>query len=242
MRSVLEFISSKESGVGTQEIQDEFKEMSLQEIVAEINRLHADSLIDLFRTKSGIFYRRNTEPQTFSSTEEKIVYLLVKESGVEGIWIKDIRMKSGLHQNLVTKLLKTLEQRVLIKSVKSIKQNRKVYMLYDAVPSEDLGDGPWFTQDAELDTGFVDAIKTVIYEWVLSITASEGLPPFETLPELSDAHSFLMRAGISSVPLTQDDVKRILDILVYERKLLRLSQKYTIRKGAAGYSSEECVL
>ncbi|OAG30032.1 DNA-directed RNA polymerase III subunit RPC6 [Nematocida sp. ERTm5] len=230
MFSILDFISSKDSGVTTQEIQNEFKDMSLQDIVVEINNLHTDSLIDVFKTKGGIVYRRNTEPQSFSTPEEKIIYLLIKEVGVEGIWIKDIRTKSGLHQNLVTKLLKTLEQRLLIKSVKSIKQNRKVYMLYDAVPSEDLGDGPWFTQDAELDTGFVDAIKNVAYEWILNSTRSDELPPFESLPEVKHVHAFLLRAEISSVILTLDDVKRILDILVYERKLIQLDQKYFLNK------------
>lgn len=230
MHSILDFISSKESGVSTQDIQDEFKEMTLQEIVSEVNALHADSLIDVFRTKGGIFYRRNCEPQSFSTAEEKIVYLLVKEAGVEGIWIKDIRVKSGLHQNLVTKLLKTLEQRLLIKSVKSIKQNRKVYMLYDAVPSDELGDGPWFTQDAELDTGFVDAIKSVAFEWILKSTEGPILPEFSDLPDLKGVHAFLLRAEISSVMLSLDDVKRILNILVYERKLIELDQKYFIRK------------
>ncbi|KAI5191112.1 DNA-directed RNA polymerase III subunit RPC6 [Nematocida minor] len=230
MRSILDFISSKESGVSTQEIQDEFKEMTLQEIVSELNNLHTDSLVDVFRTKSGIFYRRNREPQSFSTAEEKIIYLLVKEAGVEGVWIKDIRVKSGLHQNLVTKLLKTLEQRLLIKSVKSIKQNRKVYMLYDAVPSDELGDGPWFTPDAELDTGFVDAIKSVAYEWILNSTAGSGLPAFDALPDLKHVHAFLLRAEISSVMLSLEDVKRILDILIYERKIIELDQKYYIRK------------
>lgn len=230
MGSILDFISSKESGVSTQDIQEEFKEMTLQEIVSEINALHTDSFIDVFRTKGGIFYRRNSEPQSFSTPEEKIIYLLIKDSGVEGIWIKDIRAKSGIHQNLVTKLLKTLEQRMLIKSVKSVKQNRKVYMLYDTVPSDELGDGPWFTQDAELDTGFVDAIKNVAFEWILKTTEGVNIPEFEDLPDIKSVHGFLLRAEISSVMLSLEDVKRILDILVYERKILELGKKYYIKK------------
>ncbi|KFG25648.1 uncharacterized protein NESG_01626 [Nematocida ausubeli] len=229
MQGILEFIASRESGVTTQEIQQEFKDMSLQDIVVEINALHADSLIDLFKTKSGIVYRRNTEPQSFSAPEEKIIYLLIKESGVDGIWIKDIRSKSGLHQNLVTKILKTLEQRVLIKAVKSIKQNRKVYMLYDAVPSDDLGDGPWFTQDAELDVGFVEAIKGVAHEWIVN-SIGRDMPAYEDLPGIKEVHAFLMRAEISSVHLSLEDVKRILDILVYERKIIQLDQRFYIVK------------
>ncbi|KAI5180237.1 DNA-directed RNA polymerase III subunit RPC6 [Nematocida sp. AWRm80] len=226
MHSILSFISEKDSGVSTQEIQQEFKELSLQEIANELNRLHKESLVDVFKTKTGIFYRKNSESNMFTDGEEKIIFLLVKEAGSEGIWIKDIKTRSGLHQNLVTKILKTLEQRMIIKSVKSIKQNRKVYMLYDAVPAADLGDGPWFTQDAELDIGFVDALKTVIYEWLLSERPPTGLPLYESLQNTHEVYEFICRSGISSVALTVEDVKRILDILVHEKKILHLNNKY----------------
>ncbi|OAG31223.1 DNA-directed RNA polymerase III subunit RPC6 [Nematocida displodere] len=225
MQTILSFISSKETGVSTEEIQKEFASTSLQEIAQELNTLSKDGLLDIFRTKTGIFYRRNRETHKFTSSEEKIVYLLIKESTSEGIWIKDLKTKSGLHQNLITKVIKALEQRMIIKSVKSVMHNRKVYMLYEEVPSENLGDGPWFTPEADLDTGFVEAIKSVVCEWV-SAPENGKIPSFTTLPECKDVHQFIIRSGISSVPLTASDVSRILDILVYERKLIKLTTRY----------------
>ncbi|KAI5187448.1 DNA-directed RNA polymerase III subunit RPC6 [Nematocida homosporus] len=226
MTSILAFIANSKEGVSTQDIEKAFPSLSLSSIVAELNRLSKEGQVDIFRTKSGIFYRHNQEEHKFATGEEKILYLLVKESGSDGIWIKDIKTKSGLHQNLITKILRSLEQRLLIKAVKSIKQNRKVYMLYDSVPSVELGDGPWFTPDGELDLGFVDAIKTVALEWIASFATSTHLPPFKTLPECQDVHDFITRAGISSIPLSSSDVLRILDLLVNEQKVTRLGTKY----------------
>jgi len=238
MNTILSFISSKESGVTTQEIEEAFPEMQLRDIVAELNILSKEGLVDIFKTRTGIFYRRNTESHSFSNSEEKIVFLLIKEAGREGIWVKDIKTQSGLHQNLVTKILRGLEQRMLVKAVKSIKQNRKVYMLYETTPSDELGDGPWFTQDAELDTGFVEAIKSVMVEWMCTSCSREKLARFEALPECKDLYNFIVTSGISSVALSQGDILRLLEVLVYEGKVLKLGLKYMpvfnqCRKGAS---------
>ena len=52
---------------------------------------------------------------------ERIVYQLIKSSKNKGIWIKDIKAKSGLHTQLVNTNVKNLEKKMLIKSVKSVK-------------------------------------------------------------------------------------------------------------------------
>ena len=226
MNSVLSFIAGADGGVSTQDIEQAFPELSLRAIVAELNALAKKKLVDIFKTKAGILYRRNSEAHAFASNEEKIVFLLVKESERDGIWIKDIKTQSGLHQNLVTKILKGLEQRALIKAVKSVKQNRKLYMLYDAVPADSLGDGPWFTADAELDTEFVEAIKGVICEWLLKGAVKGNLAPFDTLPECKDVHMFIAESGVSSVPLAVEDIARLLEILQCEGSVLQLGAKY----------------
>ncbi|KAI5191662.1 DNA-directed RNA polymerase III subunit RPC6 [Nematocida sp. AWRm77] len=233
MSAVLSFISSHENGVTTQEIEKAFPELPLQTIVSELNTLSRSQAVDIFRTKTDILYRVPKEGHKFMSSEEKIVFLLVQESKNEGIWIKDIKTQSGLHQNLITKILKGLEQRLLIKAVKSVNQNRKVYILYDTVPSEHLGDGPWFTQNAELDVGFVDAIKNVIYNWLCASSMENRLLPFEALPECKDIHQFILSSGVSSVPLTKEDIFRIVSILVSEQKVLKLGTRYMPVKESA---------
>jgi DNA-directed RNA polymerase III subunit RPC6 len=53
--------------------------------------------------------------------EEKLVYNYIKQVGTEGIWVRTLANRTSLHQNILLKALKKLEQRLLVKTVKSVK-------------------------------------------------------------------------------------------------------------------------
>lgn len=56
-----------------------------------------------------------------------------------------MKFHSNLQQPVITKILKALESRKLVKSVKSVTGgNRKVYMLYELEPSRELTGGAWW--------------------------------------------------------------------------------------------------
>lgn len=55
-----------------------------------------------------------------ADNEEKIVYSIIEEAGNKGIWIRDIRFKSNLIPTQLNKILKILENKKLIKAVKSV--------------------------------------------------------------------------------------------------------------------------
>jgi DNA-directed RNA polymerase III subunit RPC6 len=55
-----------------------------------------------------------------ADNEEKIVYSIIEEAGNKGIWIRDIRFKSNLILTQLNKILKILENKKLIKAVKSV--------------------------------------------------------------------------------------------------------------------------
>lgn len=232
---ILGFISSREGGVTAREIEGEFPGKALAEIVYELNGLLREDKIDIYKHGDAIYYKANREQIRFASKEEKMVYLLVKEAGRDGVWIKDIKVRSKLHQNLITKILRALEQRAVIKTVRSAKQsNRKLYMLYDITPSEALSGGPWFSLDAEIDVLFIEAIKNVLAGFLSSKTQDCGaglrkIPPLRSLPTLQEMHLFIAHSGVSSVPLAPADIARLLRILVFERRVARLNDRGTER-------------
>lgn len=62
-----------------------------------------------------------------------------------GLWTKDMKMRTNLPQPHITKILKTLENRKLVKSVKSVSNpGRKVFMLFELEPSRELTGGAWW--------------------------------------------------------------------------------------------------
>jgi len=61
-----------------------------------------------------------------------------------GIWTKELKIKTNLQQPQITKILKNLDQRSLVKSVKSVlNPSRKVYMLFELDPARELTGGAW---------------------------------------------------------------------------------------------------
>lgn len=53
--------------------------------------------------------------------DERIVFQCIKAADNKGIWTKDLKTRSNLHQTVITKVLRTLESRKIIKAVKSVK-------------------------------------------------------------------------------------------------------------------------
>jgi DNA-directed RNA polymerase III subunit RPC6 len=66
----------------------------------------------------------------------------------------------------MNRCLKTLEQRSLIKIIKSVKYpTRKIYMLASLTPSDDITGGPWFT-DSELDGEFISTLLNMLERFI----------------------------------------------------------------------------
>ena len=76
-----------------------------------------------------------------------------------GIWTRDIKTATNIPQMTLTKTLKILEQRSLIKSVRSVvSKSKKLYVLFDVVPAKSVTGGPWYS-DQEFDHEFVSELS-----------------------------------------------------------------------------------
>lgn len=57
-----------------------------------------------------------------------------------------MKTATNIPQHTLTKTLKILEQRNLVKFVRAVtSKSKKLYMLYDMVPAKDITGGPWYT-------------------------------------------------------------------------------------------------
>ena len=71
--------------------------------------------------------------------EQILVYQLCEKAGNKGIWTRDIKNATNIPQHTLTKTLKILEQRNLVKAVRSIaSKSKKLYMLYDIIPAKEI--------------------------------------------------------------------------------------------------------
>lgn len=129
---------------------------------------------------------------------------------------------------MLNKILKTLEMsKRLIKSVRNVKNpTRKVYMLAGLNPSTEITGGPWFSE-SELDVEFINELCRVCLRFIssrsFSAQAGHLLPvSYCSYPTLTQVHEFIMESGITSTELGTEDVRMLLDRLVYDGEVNRM--------------------
>lgn len=111
------------SGFSNDDLVQSFPEASATERVAAINKLLQQGILEILTKGKSLIYRIKEESFSApkgSDNEEKIVYSIIEEGGNKGIWIRDIRVKSNLIMTQLNKILKNLENKKLIKAVKSV--------------------------------------------------------------------------------------------------------------------------
>ncbi|KAJ1669953.1 34-kDa subunit of RNA polymerase III (C), partial [Spiromyces aspiralis] len=169
-----------ENGVDTEQIQEHMPGLSVEEIANMVNKLARKSMIEMCHIGSKLAYRaiRSEEQAKMAmlSADELMVYRQIKAAGNEGIWTRTINRQTNLHQQVVTRCIKSMESKGLIKSVKSIKNpTRKLYMLTEMKPSQELTGGPWYT-DQDLDVEFINTLGQQIYKYIYSKSFPRHLP------------------------------------------------------------------
>lgn len=111
--------------------------------------------------------------------EQMLVYQVCEKAGNRGIWTRDIKNATNMPQHTLTKTLKLLEQRNLIKAVRSVtSKSKKLYMLFDVVPAKELTGGPWYT-DQEFDAEFVEELK----KFIVQLVKSQGMIALQNISE-----------------------------------------------------------
>ena len=203
--------------------------------------------------------------------DEFLIYRQIEQSRTTGVWTKTIKNRTNLHQTVMTKCLKSLEGKRLIKAIRSVKYpSRKIYMLAHLMPSEDVTGGPWFA-DGELDVDLIDELSDVICAFVSQSSWGEPSGPtaaeirrkrdavalarkkavksdaddkgdeprfrpklrngqvpvprpagFKGYPTVFTILNFLEAAQIAQVELTEEDLKILLDMLVFDGRLEKM--------------------
>ena len=148
------------------------------------------------------------------SSEELLVYQIIEQSNDRGIWTRDIKLRSNLQQPAIAKILKTLESRALIKSVKWVtNKNRKVYMLMEVEPSREITGGAWYT-DNEMDEELVHAAKKICLKFVEKTFKATG-----RRATVGDVGAHVRGTQIIKTEMKDDEIRAVLKVLVYDGKL-----------------------
>ena len=207
-------------GIANMSLKAHFGDEQYPKLVPIINELMKQSRLTMSRSQPA---HPNDQPEVYFallSTEEatkllgldgqaKMVYQVVEASGNKGIWTVDVRSQTGIPQSNLAKIFKALENRRLIKPIKSVTaKTKKLYMLFDLTPSKDITGGPWYTE-YEFDHEFIAELRNFILMCVRRMNRGDGV----TLKQIANK---MIQANVSRVQLSLDEVQQVLQTLAFD--------------------------
>lgn len=135
---ILQLCLQFSNGLSDKILEDTFPNITAEQRLHAINHLLSTNKIDLLKSakQSDTFLYRlkdttNTSQNGITDQMEKMVYQVIRESATFGIYTNEIKFKTKLSPTMLNKTLKSLENKKIIKAVKSIRANkRKVEVLF----------------------------------------------------------------------------------------------------------------
>jgi DNA-directed RNA polymerase III subunit RPC6 len=193
------------------ELADALPQMSNEDRVYALNCLLTQGRVQVLGAHEDPRFRSVSAEEAVKfkglDAEETLLYQTIAAAEDRGIWTKDMKVKTNLPQTKISKHLKTLELRGLIKAIKSVQTaNRKIYMLMDLQPGKELTGGPWY-EDQNIDTEFIDTVRTVALRHL-----SEATRPL-SVQEISN---FIIESGIFHQVLQEEDVAHVMTTLTWD--------------------------
>ncbi|KAH7337740.1 RNA polymerase Rpc34 subunit-domain-containing protein [Rhizoctonia solani] len=230
---VYEACSQAEDGMLRQKELEKTITIKGADMATAVNALLKKSLLKIMKDSRGVLsYKAVAKTDAkivgLMDADESIVYKKIQEAKNEGIWTKHLK-STELHQSIITRALKSLEKKGLVKSIKSVKHpTRKIYILANLQPSVEVSGGPWYN-NSEFETEFVqtlcDACLNFIQKRSYPILKSKSkLSPralFPTsqssgYPTAADVLNFLKQTNITDTPLEISHVESLLQVLIYD--------------------------
>ena len=159
------------------------------------------------------------------SATDLVVYQLIAKEGNRGLWVRDIRRRSGVGAVEVGKVLKLLMARKLVKCERSIEgANKKVYMLSELQPAKEITGNSWYG-NGEFDKDFIDALRHTAMQFIKQRAGAVAGGPVEVTVAVAvaavgvtveEVSAFLKSTGVFEVECTLEELGMILDGLVFD--------------------------
>ena len=155
------------------------------------------------------------------SDEHRVVYKLVADASIQGIWAKDLASKSKIPTGTLARVTRMLEHRKLIKQITPAQfRSRKVWMLYELEPASEISGGSWY-KDGQIDSTLIEQLRSLTIEYL------------SNCPEpvvVDEVQKFLASQGMSR---SADNILAIIKTLVLDRKVMQL-------EGHVKYPNKPC--
>lgn len=140
---------------------------NVHKLLPVIEQLVDDGLFIFLKTKEsrcwGLRPREAATKVKSLTGDERMVYTLIEESHETGIWIRNLKTKTGIKDGkAMDKILNKLQNQKLVKTVKNIKAPmQKTYILFHLAPSDEITGGSFYDA-GDLDDSLIEDLSNVI--------------------------------------------------------------------------------
>lgn len=139
-----------------------------------------------------------------------IVYRLIEERGGSGIWRKDIKAKAKLPEQELTKIIKILSDKFLIRELKTTAtKNKKTYIIFELAATGEHETDVLSGQKSEFDPLLVHSISMMMYNHI----RKKPLISFKDMETHFVGNPAVLNNGNS---LNQKQVHRFIEMLKYD--------------------------
>ncbi|KAK9208202.1 hypothetical protein WN944_000556 [Citrus x changshan-huyou] len=153
-------------------------------------------------------------PSDSLTDHERLIYDVIRSKQDMGIWTRDMKreLKVNLPDNIVTKSIKSLQNKSLIKEVVNIhNKGKKHLMAVEFEPSKEISGGAWYSEGS-LDTEFIKVVKSQCLKQIIKVKVA-------TLEGISDS---IKRSGAFKVDLTKQQTEEIVRALVLDNQIMEV--------------------
>jgi len=190
-----------------------------------LNQLIEDGRIQLMKNKTGSLvykYQSADKAKKFSdlSIEDVAIFNIIEEAGNKGTWLLELKKKSNMTSVQIKKILKKLEKKEIVKSVKSIQaKNKYIWMLAELEPPNEITGGIWYG-GSEFDKEFVELIYDKCLEYIAQ----------EKISSVKDVAGYVRSLGVLNVDIRDEDVQTILNCLMFDDKIEEVKNEIMLKK------------
>lgn len=143
---------------------------------------------------------------------ERLLYDAIRSKQGMGMSSEDVKSETNVPANLVSKSLKSLQTKNLIKVVVNIQSKGwKHYMASEFEPSKQISGGAWYA-GGSLDTEFITLVREQCVKHVFRLKLA-------TLEGVSD---LIRRSGVFAVDLSNQQIEEIMKALVLDNEITEL--------------------
>ena len=183
-------------------------------IVEAINTLIEQNRLISEKSKTGEHvFKLLTEKELLKlkdlTEEDQRVYEVILSAGNNGITLNELKANLHITSNLLQKIRKKLEKKLLVKNITVPNmKNKKVILAYDIEPSNELKGGFWCSNQ-QFNKSLIDSISNKITEY---LSKQENANRKEILV-------YIKSTGLVNEDIKEEDIQSILNILIFDDKI-----------------------